>query len=136
MARRAAARAYAEERWEDAAEYARHAIDLVGTEDVRRTELLCLRGESLLRAGHARIAALAFAPVVEAGSGPYRPQALYSGRSRASGRGRGRGRRLASPPPRRVPPDALGRAAWEGARAARGTLRAAASSNALVLSTR
>ena len=74
-----AARAFADERWEAAAEYARHAIDLVGTEDVRRNELLCLRGEALLRAGHPRIAALAFAPVVEVGSGPYRPQALYSG---------------------------------------------------------
>ena len=75
----AASRAYSEERWEAAAEYARHAIDLVGSEDARRNELLCLRGEALLRAGHARIAAQAFAPVVEAGSGPYRPQALYSG---------------------------------------------------------
>jgi hypothetical protein len=74
-----ASRAFAEERWATAAEYARHAIDLVGTEDVRRNELLCLRGEALLRAGQPRIAAQAFAPVVEAGSGPYRPQALYSG---------------------------------------------------------
>jgi hypothetical protein len=75
----AASRAFAEERWEAAAEYARHAIDLVGTQDARRNELLCLHGEALLRAGHARIAVQAFAPVVEAGSGPYRPQALYSG---------------------------------------------------------
>lgn len=74
-----ASRAFGEERWDAAAEYARHAIDLVGAEDVRRNQLLCLRGEALLRAGHARVAVLAFTPVVEAGSGPYRPQALYSG---------------------------------------------------------
>jgi hypothetical protein len=74
-----ASRAFAEERWEAAAEYARHVIDLIGTEDVRRNELLCLRGEALLRAGHARLAVQAFAPVVEAGSGAHRPQALYSG---------------------------------------------------------
>ena len=75
----AASRAFAEERWETAAEYARHAIDLVGAEDARRNGLLCLRGEALLRAGHPRLAVLAFAPVVEAGSGPHRPQALFSG---------------------------------------------------------
>jgi hypothetical protein len=74
-----ASRAFAEERWAAAAEYARHAIDLIGTEDARRNELLCLRGEALLRAGHPRLAVLAFAPVVEAGSGAHRPQALYSG---------------------------------------------------------
>jgi hypothetical protein len=74
-----ASSAFAEERWEAAAEYARHALDLVGVEDARRNALLCLRGEALLRAGHPRLAVLAFAPVVEAGSGPYRPQALYSG---------------------------------------------------------
>jgi hypothetical protein len=74
-----ASRAFAEERWEAAAEYARHAIDLVGTEDARRNGLLCLRGEALLRAGHPRLAVLAFTPVVEAGSGPHRPQALFSG---------------------------------------------------------
>jgi hypothetical protein len=74
-----ASRAYSEERWDAAAEYARHALDLVGTEDARRNQLLCLRGEALLRAGHPRLAVLAFTPVAEAGSGPYRPQALYSG---------------------------------------------------------
>ena len=74
-----ASRAFAEERWETAAEYARHAIDLLGAEDVRQHQLLCLRGEALLRAGHPRQAALAFAPVVEAGSGPHRAQALFSG---------------------------------------------------------
>jgi hypothetical protein len=74
-----ASRAYAAERFEDAAEYARHALDAAADADARRGELACLRGESLLRAGHARLAGLAFAPVVEAGSGPYRPQALFSG---------------------------------------------------------
>jgi hypothetical protein len=74
-----ASRAYSEERWDEAAEYARNALDLVGAEDARRSELLCLRGEALLRAGQPRIAVQAFAGVVEAGSGPYRPQALYSG---------------------------------------------------------
>jgi hypothetical protein len=74
-----ASRAFAEQRWETAAEYARHAVDLVGTEDAARNALLCLRGEALLRAGHPRLAVLAFAPVVEVGSGPYRPEALYSG---------------------------------------------------------
>jgi hypothetical protein len=74
-----ASRAFAEERFEAAAEYARNALDALGPEDARRSELLCLRGEALLRTGHPRIAVLAFAPVVEAGSGPYRPQALYSG---------------------------------------------------------
>ena len=74
-----ASRAFAEVRWEAAAEYARHAIDLLGSQDAKTIELLCLRGEALLRAGHPRLAVLAFAPVVEAGSGPYRPQALYSG---------------------------------------------------------
>ena len=74
-----AARAYAAQRFEDAAEYARHALDAAPDSDARRGELACLRGESLLRAGHARLAGLAFAPVVEAGSGPYRAQALFSG---------------------------------------------------------
>jgi hypothetical protein len=74
-----AARAFSAERWEAAAEYARHALDLVGPEDAKRAELFCLRGEALLRAGLPRLAVQAFAPVVEAGSGPYRPQALFSG---------------------------------------------------------
>ena len=74
-----ASRAFAEERWEAAAEYARHAIDLVGADDARRNEWLTLRGEALLRSGEARLAVLAFAPVVDVGSGPYRAQALYSG---------------------------------------------------------
>lgn len=71
--------AFAEQRWEAAAEYARHAIDELGGEDARRDELRCLRGEALLRAGHARLSVEAFTPLVDAGFGPYRPQALYLG---------------------------------------------------------
>ena len=74
-----ASRAYASERWEDAAEYARHALEASQTTDPRYAELACLRGEALLRAGHARLAAVVFAPVADAGSGPYRAQALFSG---------------------------------------------------------
>jgi hypothetical protein len=74
-----ASRAYAGERWEDAAEYARHAAALLPVPDPRRAELLCVRGEALLRAGHAREAVEPFTLVVEAGPGPHRPQALYSG---------------------------------------------------------
>ena len=74
-----ASRAYAEERWEDAAEYARHAAALLASPDPRRAELLCVRGEALLRAGHAREAVEPFALVVEGEPGPHRPQALHSG---------------------------------------------------------
>jgi len=74
-----ASRAYAEDRWEDAAEYARHALERTSDSDSRRAAFACLRGEALLRAGHPRLAAEAFGPVADAGSGPYRPQALYSG---------------------------------------------------------
>jgi len=75
-----ASRAYAQEHWEDAAEYARHAIALARADDARRPERLCLRGESLLRAGHPREAAEEFATVVnEAPRDPHRPQALFSG---------------------------------------------------------
>jgi hypothetical protein len=71
--------AYAQGRYEDAAEYARHALEASPANDARRGERLCLRGEALLHAGHDRLASLAFAGVVDVGSGPYRPQALYSG---------------------------------------------------------
>ena len=74
-----ASRAYAEERWEDAAEYARHAAALLPSPDPRRAGLLCVRGEALLRSGHAREAVEPFTLVVEGGPGPHRPQALYSG---------------------------------------------------------
>jgi hypothetical protein len=74
-----ASRAYAEERWEDAAEYARHAVALLPSPDPRRAELLCVRGEALLRAGHAREAIEPFTLVVEGEPEPHRPQALHSG---------------------------------------------------------
>jgi hypothetical protein len=74
-----ASQAYAEERWEDAAEYARHAAALLPSPDTRRAELLCVRGEALLRAGHAREAVEPFTLVVEGEPGPHRPQALHSG---------------------------------------------------------
>ena len=79
-----ASRAFAEERWEAAAEYARHGLDQIAAAggdglEPKRQELLCLRGEALLAAGHPRLAVQAFAPLVDAGHGPYRAQALYSG---------------------------------------------------------
>jgi hypothetical protein len=73
-----ASRAYAAERWEAAAEYARHGASIVPAGDSRRAELLCVRGEALLRAGHAREAVEAFTLVVEDG-GSHLPQALHSG---------------------------------------------------------
>jgi hypothetical protein len=72
----AASRAYAEDRFADAAEYARHALTRA-TASSLRPELLCLRGESLLRSGQPRLAAEAFEGVVQEGSGPYLPQALF-----------------------------------------------------------
>ncbi len=74
-----ASRAYAAERWEESAEYARHAAALLPSPDPRRAELLCVRGEALLRAGHAREAVEPFTLVVEGEPGPHRPQALHSG---------------------------------------------------------
>ncbi|HEY7514850.1 MAG TPA: hypothetical protein VIC87_10250, partial [Vicinamibacteria bacterium] len=74
-----ASKALGEDRFEDAAEYARHALDLE-TSSSLRAELLCLRGESLLRAGHPRDAAYAFEEVVQtAANSPYLAQALFSG---------------------------------------------------------
>jgi hypothetical protein len=74
-----ASRAFAAERWEDAAEYARRATALLRAPDPRRAELLCVRGEALLRAGHAREAVEPFTLVAEGEPGPHRAQALYSG---------------------------------------------------------
>ncbi len=74
-----ASKAYGEDRFEDAAEYARHALERE-TSTSLRAELLCLRGESLLRAGHPRDAVAAFQEVVDtAATSPYLAQALYSG---------------------------------------------------------
>jgi hypothetical protein len=74
-----ASRAYAAERWEEAAEYARRATSLLPPADARRAELRCLQGEALLRGGHAREAVEPFALVVEDEQGAHRPQALFSG---------------------------------------------------------
>jgi hypothetical protein len=72
-----ASRAYAAERFEDAAEYARHALS-GGAATGLVAELQCLRGESLLRAGRAREAVEAFDAVVQDPSEtPYRAQALF-----------------------------------------------------------
>jgi hypothetical protein len=72
-----AAKALGEDRFEEAAEYARHALDLE-TSSSLRAELLCLRGEALLQSGHPREAAYAFQEVVEtAPSSPFLAQALF-----------------------------------------------------------
>jgi hypothetical protein len=72
-----ASRAYAEQRFAEAAEYARHSLSRA-TDSALRTELLCLRGESLLRAGEPRVAREAFeAALREPKPGPYQPQALF-----------------------------------------------------------
>jgi hypothetical protein len=73
-----ASRAYAAGSFPDAAEYARGALGVLADDDSRREELLCLKGEALLRAGYPREAALDFAVVVS-GGGAHRPQALFSG---------------------------------------------------------
>jgi 6-pyruvoyl-tetrahydropterin synthase-like protein len=72
-----ASRAYGAGRFADAAEYARHALDQ-GAQAPLRAELLCLRGESLLRAGQARLAAQAFQDVLaQPEPNPYVAQALF-----------------------------------------------------------
>lgn len=73
-----ASRAYAEGRFEDAAEYARHALEPSRGTPLRGS-LLVLRGESLLAAARAEPAAEAFeAAVNEAGpAGAYVPEALF-----------------------------------------------------------
>src|SRR5262249_8113676 len=77
-----ASRAYAEERFDDAAEYARHALS-GDADSPLRAELWCLRGESLLRTGRPAEAAEAFDVVVtRIPESPYVPQALF-GRSLA-----------------------------------------------------
>ena len=73
-----ASRAYAEERFGATAEYARHAV-LAGPQSPLRFELLCLRGESLLRAGQPLEAARAFEEVLQGPpKEPHVPQALFS----------------------------------------------------------
>ena len=79
-----ASRAYAEERYADAAEYAR--IALVRPPAGAQGELLSLRGESLLAAGQPRAAAEAFETLLGAEPrSPYTAQALYgAARARAA----------------------------------------------------
>jgi TolA-binding protein len=72
-----ASRAYGAGRFADAAEYARHVLSLGGIGPLR-AEVLCLRGESLLRAGQARRAAQSFQDVLaEPEPNPYVAQALF-----------------------------------------------------------
>jgi hypothetical protein len=80
-----ASRAYAEERFADAAEYARHALALPPAAD-GRGGLLTLRGESLLAAGQPRAAAEDFETLLGAEPrGPYAPEALFgAARARAA----------------------------------------------------
>ena len=80
-----ASRAYADERFADAAEYARHAL-AASPAEAARGELLNLRGESLLASGQPRAAAEAFETLLGAQPrGPYAAEALYgAGRARAA----------------------------------------------------
>ena len=72
-----ASRAYAEERYAEAAEYARIAL-VRPPSGGARGELMSLRGQSLLAAGESRAAAEAFEALLSAEPGsPYAPQALY-----------------------------------------------------------
>jgi hypothetical protein len=75
-----ASRAYAESRWADSAEYARHGAARLPANDTRRAELLCLRGEALLRSAHPREAVEAFTEVLARGpEDSHRAHALFSG---------------------------------------------------------
>lgn len=91
-----ASRAYEHERFADAAEYARQAV-FAGPQSPLRFELLCLRGESLLRAGQPLEAALAFEEVLQGSPNePHVPQALFSAaaaREAAGDEGGARGHR-------------------------------------------
>jgi len=72
-----ASRAYGAGRFAEAAEYARHSLSQGATAPLR-AELLCLRGESLLRAGQARLAAQSFQEVLaQPEPNPYVAQALF-----------------------------------------------------------
>jgi TolA-binding protein len=75
-----ASKAYASEHFEEAAEYARHGASFAPGGSPLRAEMLCLRGESLARAGRPREAVEAFsALVLEAPTSPYVAQALFGG---------------------------------------------------------
>jgi hypothetical protein len=80
-----ASRAYAEERFGDAAEYARQAL-AASSQAGARGELMSLRGESLLAAGQPRAAAEVFETLLALEpQSPYGPQALYgAARARAA----------------------------------------------------
>jgi TolA-binding protein len=72
-----ASKAYGAERWEEAAEFARHALAWSGAPELT-AELRCLRGESLLRGGRPREAAEEFEKVAEDKSrGAHLPEALF-----------------------------------------------------------
>jgi hypothetical protein len=72
-----ASRAYAADRFPEAAEYARNAL-AHGAVGPLRAELECLRGESLLRAGDSATAARAFEAVAfEMDGNAYVAQALF-----------------------------------------------------------
>jgi hypothetical protein len=74
-----ASQAYAQERFADAGEYARHAAWL-GSGTPLRDEMLCLRGESLLRADRPDLAVETFEILLrDSPASPYAPQALFSG---------------------------------------------------------
>jgi hypothetical protein len=77
-----ASRAYAGGRFDDAAEFARHALSWASGSD-RLAGLRCLRGESLLRAGRAREAVAEFDQAAAIGKGPHQAQAV-SGQARAA----------------------------------------------------
>ena len=81
-----ASRAYTEQRYADAAEYVRSAL-VHGAPPELKPELLCVRGESLLRAERPREAAEAFEMVTRDFPGsPHEAQALF-GMSRPGMRG-------------------------------------------------
>jgi outer membrane protein assembly factor BamD (BamD/ComL family) len=72
-----ASRAYSAGRFDDAAEYARNALRASEGSSLH-WELLCLRGQSLLRAGHPGAALESFETLLTAEPrGPYTPQALF-----------------------------------------------------------
>ena len=87
-----ASRAYADERFADAAEYARHGA--TRSTAPLRDELLCLRGESLLNAGQPALAKDAFETLLrESPDSPYTAQALFSGASAREAAGDAEGAR-------------------------------------------
>ncbi len=68
-----ASKAYGAERWDEAAEFARHALAWPSAPELT-AELRCLRGESLLRAGRPGEAATEFEGVTQ---GAHLPEALF-----------------------------------------------------------